>query len=128
MLDEPRYLRLAHDVFRQLVDGFESIDIDDADLDVAGDVVTIAFATGRKCIVNTQRPVRQIWLAGGQRAWHFSWDEATGRWLDDKGTVEKEEHAAVVTTYGGGKNADRTLAVVRELAAGFRVATIRACL
>jgi CyaY protein len=89
MLDESHYLRLAHDVFRKLVDGFESIDIDDADLDVAGDVVTITFATGRKCIVNTQRPVRQIWLAGGQRAWHFSFDEASGRWLCDKGSGDE---------------------------------------
>jgi CyaY protein len=89
MLDEPRYLRLAHEVFRKLVDGFESIDIDDADLDVAGDVVTITFASGRKCIVNTQRPVRQLWLAGGQRAWHFDFDEASGRWLCDKGSGDE---------------------------------------
>jgi CyaY protein len=35
--------------------------------------------------VNTQRPARQIWLAADARAWHFSWDPATRRWLDDKG-------------------------------------------
>jgi len=89
MLDESRYLRLAHDVFEKLVDGFEEIDVEHADLDVAGDVVTIAFASGQKCIVNTQRPVRQIWLAGGRRAWHFSYDEASSRWLDDKGSGDE---------------------------------------
>jgi CyaY protein len=32
--------------------------------------------------------VRQIWLAGGQAAWHFSFDAASERWLDDKGRGE----------------------------------------
>jgi CyaY protein len=89
MLDEAHYLRLAHDVFEKLVDGFEAIDPEQAELDVAGDVVTIAFASGKKCIVNTQRPVRQLWLAGGQRAWHFSYDEASARWVDDRGAGDE---------------------------------------
>lgn len=89
MLDEQHYLRLAHDVFDKLARAFEDIDVEHADLDVAGDVVTIVFASGKKCIVNTQRPVRQIWLAGGQRAWHFTHDDASGRWLDDKGSGDE---------------------------------------
>ena len=40
-----------------------------------------------------------------------------GGWLDDKGFVEAEEHAAIVTTYGGANDAQRTLAAVRDLAA-----------
>ena len=51
----------------------------------AGDVVTLTFANGKKCVVNTQRPTRQIWLAANARAWHFSYEEASGKWLDDKG-------------------------------------------
>ena len=41
---------------------------------------------GVKCIVNTQRPTRQIWLAARARAWHFAYDEQRQQWLDDKGT------------------------------------------
>ena len=37
------------------------------------------------CVVNTQRPTHQIWLAADARAWHFSWDEPGAKWLDDKG-------------------------------------------
>ena len=40
-----------------------------------------------------------------------------GGWRDDKGAVETEEHAAMVTSYGGDKDADQTLAAVRDLAA-----------
>jgi CyaY protein len=29
--------------------------------------------------------VRQLWLAAKAQAWHFDWDEANGRWVDDRG-------------------------------------------
>ena len=52
-------------------------------------MLTLTFATGKKAVVNTQRPTRQIWLAANARAWHFSYEEPAGtvdgRWLDDKG-------------------------------------------
>ncbi len=40
-----------------------------------------------------------------------------GGWLDEKGAVEAEGHAAIVTAYGGGKDAGQALAAVRILAA-----------
>jgi CyaY protein len=83
-MDEQVYLHLCDAVFRKIQDAFDDVDPDVAEVTAAGDVVTIAFGDGSKCIVNTQRPVRQIWLAGGSRAWHFDYDMATGRWLADK--------------------------------------------
>jgi len=88
-VDEKQYLLLADSAFKKIVDAFEDIDVDDADVEAAGDVITITYRGGRKCVVNTQRPARQIWLAGGQRAWHFSFDPASGQWLDDKGTGDE---------------------------------------
>lgn len=93
MMDESRYLDLAHATFRRIVDAFDDVDIDDADVESAGDVVTISWKDGSRCIVNTQRPVRQVWLAGGDRAWHFDWDDATGSWRDDKGSGDELEAA-----------------------------------
>jgi len=81
-MDEKTYLTLADQTFRRIEDMLEDVDADDVDLDRAGDVVTLTFARGGKCIVNTQRPTRQIWMAAGARAWHFDWDGA--RWIDDK--------------------------------------------
>lgn len=85
-MEESHYLKLAESAFRRLLDAFDEIDAEDADVDSKGDVITITFRNKQKCVVNTQRPTRQIWLAGGQRAWHFAWDGASERWLDDKGT------------------------------------------
>ncbi len=85
-MDEKRYQRLASDTFAEILAAFDEIDSDDADVDTAGDVISIRFRDGLRAVINTQRPARQIWLAGGDRAWHFGYDEASKSWLDDKGT------------------------------------------
>ena len=76
-MTESEYLQLADKTFRTLEDAFEDVDPDDADAYMAGDVLTIAFRDGVKCVVNTQRPVKQIWLAAAAQAWHFSYDAAS---------------------------------------------------
>lgn len=85
MMDEPRYLRLVDETFKKIQDGLEDVDPDDVEAYAAGDVLTITFRDRSKCVVNTQRPTRQVWLAARSRAWHFNYDEAAGRWIDDKG-------------------------------------------
>ena len=87
-MDELLYERLASTAFKRVIDLFEDIDPDDADVESSGDVVRIELAGGRRVVLNTQRPVRQIWLAGGQAAWHFGYDAESERWLDDKGRGE----------------------------------------
>jgi CyaY protein len=83
-MDEREYERLAAAAFRRIGDLFEDVDPDLADLESAGDVLRIDFADGRCIVLNTQRPARQLWMAGGKSAWHFDYDVASGRWLDAK--------------------------------------------
>jgi CyaY protein len=85
LMDETQYLALVDGAFRRIGDALEDVDSEHVDCDSAGDVMTLTFSRGRKCILNTQRPTRQIWMAANARAWHFSWDEEGRRWLDDKG-------------------------------------------
>lgn len=84
-MDESHFEKEAERAFRRIADAFEDVDADDADIDARSDVINISFRGGARCVINTQRPTRQIWLAGGQDAWHFTFDTATNRWLDDKG-------------------------------------------
>ncbi|MDP9148324.1 MAG: iron donor protein CyaY [Myxococcota bacterium] len=84
-MDDSTYQRLADAVFRAVGDAFEEVDPDVVDCEVAGDVVTLTLPGAKRCILNTQRPTRQIWLAANARAWHFSWDGAAQKWVDDKG-------------------------------------------
>jgi CyaY protein len=81
----------------------EDVDADDVDVERAGDVLTLTFRDGKKAVINTQRPTRQLWLAANARAWHFSWDGARSRWMDDKGQgVELFERvAAIVKEHAG---------------------------
>ena len=58
---------------------------DEADVEQSGDVIRIDFKGGQRVVLNTQRPTRQLWLAGANQAWHFSYDAAQERWFDDKG-------------------------------------------
>lgn len=84
-MNESTYEKLAGEAFRVIGDAFEDIDPDIVDCEIAGDVVTLTMRGAGKCIVNTQRPTRQIWLAASAQGWHFSWDEVGKRWVDDKG-------------------------------------------
>jgi CyaY protein len=85
LVDERTYQTLADEALRSIGDAFEEVDPEIVDFEFAGDVVTLTLRGGEKCVVNTQRPARQIWLAAESRAWHFSWDEARKRWMDDRG-------------------------------------------
>jgi CyaY protein len=84
-MDERTYLRLAMEAFRTIEDAFESVDATVVDCECSGDVISLTMRGGPKCIVNTQRPTRQIWLAANAQAYHFSWDDDKGAWLDDRG-------------------------------------------
>lgn len=95
LMDEQEYERLAADTFHRVLDLFEGADPELADVEHSGDVLTIDLAGQKRIVLNTQRPTRQLWLAGGQRAWHFSYDRASGGWMDDRGSGE--ELLAVLT-------------------------------
>lgn len=86
-MDEQAYLKLADVTFKRIEDLLDALDADDVDFDRAGDVLTLVFKNGKKCIINTQRPTQQIWLAAGVRAWHFDWDGA--RWVDAKDSAHE---------------------------------------
>ena len=83
MLDESVYNGLTASVFKRLTAGGDGIDPDVLDTVATGDMVTCTAASGEKSIVNTQRAVSQMWVAGKGEGVHFSLG-ADGRWLDDK--------------------------------------------
>ena len=60
----------------------------DADIDNqrVGGMVTITFANGSQIIVNTQKPLHEIWMAARAGGFHYKFDG--GNWLDTKGGGE----------------------------------------
>jgi CyaY protein len=83
-MDESEYQHLADRTFKRIEDALKDVDADDVDVERSGDVVTLTFKGNKRCVMNTQRPTRQIWLAANARAWHFTYDAGTGTWVDDK--------------------------------------------
>ena len=87
-MDERSYDTRVADTFRRVLDMFDDVDPSEADVEHSGDVVRIDLRGGKRVVLNTQRPVHQVWLAGGQSAWHFGYDEPAQCWVDDKGRGE----------------------------------------
>jgi CyaY protein len=89
MMTESEYQKLADVALKKLESMLEDVDADDVDFERSGDVLTLTFKDGKKCVINTQRPTRQIWLAANARAWHFDYDTSASKWVDDKGKGEE---------------------------------------
>lgn len=84
-MDSATYSSAVAGFFKRLVAAADAVDPDLLECDATGEMVTLtAPRTGARVIVNTQRAVWQIWVAGKGEGVHFSRGD-DGRWLDDKG-------------------------------------------
>jgi CyaY protein len=95
-MEESQYRRLIDDTFRVIDAAFEDVDPDLAESVLSQGTLTVTFADGRRLILSPQTPVRQLWVAFRDRAWHLDYvaEPAPARWLDDRGQ-NVELHALV---------------------------------
>ena len=65
-----------------------AIEASGADIDAtrAGNVLTIELADGSKLVVNSQTPMRQIWVAARSGGYHYEWRD--GAWRDTRDGTE----------------------------------------
>jgi len=84
MMDEARYNGLVAGLWKRILAAVDEVDPDVVDAVATGDMITLTHRDGEKVVVNTQRAVRQIWVAGKGSGIHFSLGDE-GRWMDDKG-------------------------------------------
>jgi CyaY protein len=85
MMDEATYNQLVAAAFKRIVAAADTLDPDVLEAESTGDMVTLTAASREKCIINTQRAVRQIWVAGLGQGIHFTYEPTSGTWRDDKG-------------------------------------------
>ena len=83
--DESAYRQRVDEVLGRLDKGFENVDPDLAESDFSQGTLVITFKQTYKLILSPQAPLRQIWAAFRDRAWHFAFDSASERWMDDRG-------------------------------------------
>jgi CyaY protein len=85
-MTETEFLAIAESVLDAIENAFERAG-EEADVDVecsrSGNVLEIEFVdNGSKIIVNTQAPMREIWVAARAGGFHYRLND--GRWLDTR--------------------------------------------
>jgi CyaY protein len=63
-------------------DRFLQDDVIDIDTSRTGGLLELAFPNGNKIVVNTQPPLRELWLAARSGGFHFR--SVGGRWIDGR--------------------------------------------
>jgi CyaY protein len=84
MIEEKLYRQLVDETFHRIDNAFEEVDPDLAESTSSQGTLTILYGGKLRFILSPQTPVRQIWAAFKDRAWHFDRD-AEGKWIDDRG-------------------------------------------
>jgi CyaY protein len=71
----------------QYVDAHLSALIDggaDLDFDRSGDVITIEFSDGEKCVITPQAPMDQLWISANYSGHRFNWSREKHQWEHEK--------------------------------------------
>ncbi|MSP90540.1 MAG: iron donor protein CyaY [Myxococcales bacterium] len=95
LLDERAFRDRAAAIYSAVVKRLDAEDPDVVEADMSAGVVKVRVgAPGERSqmfVLNIQPPLREVWYAAGDRAWHFRWDGA--RWIDPR---NGDELAAVL--------------------------------
>lgn len=83
-MERTRFQEVAGLALEHIDDGLGALEHDELDVQLGGDVLTLAFADGTRYIINAHSAASQVWMAAERNAWHFDYDEATGRWVAHK--------------------------------------------
>jgi CyaY protein len=83
-MDDRTYSGLVDLAFEHITKALDAMDPDDVELDSGGGYLTLTFRDQSKCVISTQRPVQEIWMAADNTAWHFSAPGGDGRWVANK--------------------------------------------
>ena len=83
-MDQNEFLKRVDEGLAAVAKWLETLDPDEVDYTTGDGVVTMEFPDGGKFILSRQAATSQIWLAAGARAWHYNWDAAGSRWIDDR--------------------------------------------
>jgi CyaY protein len=85
-MDEETFLQLSKTALERIRTALDACDPDVVECLPEADIVKVAFPSGQPFVLNTQRPVREVWLAADRNAWHFRYDGTS--WRDKRSSDE----------------------------------------
>ena len=100
-MDEREYRLLVDDTLARIDAAYADVDPDLVECTISQGALTLLFKDGTKAIVSPQPPVRQMWLAFRDRAWHF--DRQGDDWVDAKGGVGLYRQLEAITQTAAGE-------------------------
>ena len=78
--------------------------LEDADVELRGGILTIELADGRQYVINKHAPNRQIWLSSPvSGATHFAHDAGSGAWRSTRGDAILHDLLAAELSAATGK-------------------------
>lgn len=83
-MDRKQFVRASATALERIDEGLADLDLDELDVDLAGDVLTVEFTDGTTYVINAHSAAEQIWMAAEKTAWHFDLDETSGNWVAAK--------------------------------------------
>ena len=87
-METKEYLNQTEKLFRTVENRLEKFE-EEVDYDRTPDKLeTTVEESGRKIVINTQRAIHEIWLAGNSRGWHFQYDVNNSHWYAHAEKVE----------------------------------------
>ena len=87
-MENKEYFVRASELFKRVEEKLDEFE-DEIDYDPSPDKLLISFEeSGEKIVINTQRAIKEIWLAGNSRAWHFQFQQEKNIWFAN---AEQEE-------------------------------------
>ncbi len=83
-MDRKTFFTESSKALRHIDEVLGELEHEDLDIDLAGDVLSLAFGNGDKFVINAHSAAEQIWMAAGTTAWHFDFVDQRGEWIAHK--------------------------------------------
>ena len=83
-MDRKIFLTESSKALRHIDELLGGLEHEQLDVELAGDVLTLAFGNGDKFVINAHSAAEQIWMAAGTTAWHFDYVIDRGQWIAHK--------------------------------------------
>ncbi len=84
IMDSREFVTQSEACLSRVARWLEDFDPDEVDYNTGDGVVTIEFPDGGRFVLSRQSATSQVWLAADAHGWHFNYNPASDRWVDDK--------------------------------------------
>ena len=97
-MTDAEFMQHAEDALADIEDAVDASGLD-IELGRAGNVLTLEFADGARVVINSQAPMKQLWVAARSGAHHYEWRDG---WRDTRdGSELFAALSRIVSALGG---------------------------